>query len=158
VTADAKERRRSRALWLCLAIFIVRVVGQIEALLLAPCWIPKFSVWESGLVPYPLLLPIQILLIAWMTAVAGDHSRGSGAMWVTDGRVRSRLTAFAALYASAMLVRLVATAALPPHSVADRGLIPVLAHWDLAAFIALLARTPPSNAGREDRATDQAWV
>jgi hypothetical protein len=146
VTADAKERRRSWALWLCLAIFVVRVVGQIEALLLAPRWLPKFSAWESGLIPYPLLLPIQILLIAWMTAIAGDHSRGSGPMWVTDSRVRSRLTAFAALYASVMLVRLVVTAALPPHSVADRGLIPILAHWDLAGFIALLARTQPSDS------------
>jgi hypothetical protein len=76
-------------------------------------------------------------------------------MWVTDSRLRSRLTAFAVLYASVMFVRLVVTAALPPHSVADRGLIPILAHWDLAGFIALLARTPPSAAGRDHRATDQ---
>ena len=63
-------------------------------------------------------------------------------MWVTHNRTRRRLTAFATVYAGLMLLRLVVTAALPPHSLIDRGLIPILAHWDLAGFIALLSRTP----------------
>ncbi len=140
-----RERQRCRTLWLCLAIFVARVVGQIEVLLLAPRWLPPFSAWESGLVPYPALLPLQILLIGWMATIASDHSRGSGPMWVSHPRTRRRLTAFAVAYAGLMLLRLVVTAALPPHSVVDRGLIPVLAHWDLAGFIALLARAPTAS-------------
>ena len=140
--ADFKERRRRLALWVCLGIFLVRVVGQIEVLLLAPPWLPPLSAWESGLIAYPVLLPLQILVVGWMGAIVSDHSRGSGPMWVESLQVRHRLNAFALIYASIMLVRLVVTAALPPHSVIDRGLIPILAHWDLAAFIALLARTP----------------
>jgi hypothetical protein len=66
-------------------------------------------------------------------------------MWVERLRVRKRLNAFALLYASVMLVRLIVTAAIPPHSVIDRGLIPILAHWDLAGFIALVARTPTES-------------
>jgi hypothetical protein len=142
VTAAIRERRRCAALWLCLGIFVVRVVGQIEVLLLAPHWLPPFSAWESGWVPYPVLLPVQILLIGWMAAIASDHSRGSGPTWVTHTRTRRQLTAFATAYAGLMLLRLIVTAALPAHSLADRGLIPILAHWDLAGFIALLARTP----------------
>jgi len=134
------ERWRRRALWLCLGIFLLRVIGQIEVALLAPSWLPSFPAWESGLVPYPLLLPLQILLLAGMAAVASDHSRGSGPMWVESPQVAKRLRAFALLYAFIMLVRLVVTAALPPHSVVDRGLIPILAHWDLASFIALVAK------------------
>ena len=68
-------------------------------------------------------------------------------MWVESLRVRKRLNAFALLYASVMLARLVITAALPPHSVVNRGLIPILAHWDLAGFVALVARTPTSSNG-----------
>jgi hypothetical protein len=34
-------------------------------------------------VPYPALLPLQILLIGCMAAIASDHSRGSGPMWVS---------------------------------------------------------------------------
>jgi hypothetical protein len=142
MTAVRRERWRCGLLWLCLAIFVVRVVGQIEVALLAPRWLPPFSAWESGWVPYPILLPVQILLVGWMAAIATDLSRGSGPMWVTRTRTRRRLTMFASTYAGLMLLRLAVTAALPPHSVANRGLIPILAHWDLAGFIALVAMTP----------------
>jgi hypothetical protein len=57
------------------------------------------------------------------------------------------LNVFAAAYASTMLLRLALTAAIPPHSILDRGLIPILAHWDLAGFVALLARAPPASDG-----------
>jgi hypothetical protein len=153
-----RERRRCGLLWLCLAIFVVRVVGQIEVLLLAPRWLPPISAWESGLVPYPVLLPLQILLIGWMAAIASDHSRGIGPMWVMHARTRRRLRAFAAVYAGLMLLRLAVTAALPPHSVLDRGLIPILAHWDLAGFVALLARTPAASAAPNRRVADRSCV
>ncbi len=143
---EVKERIRCLALWLCFGIFLARVLGQIEVLLLAPRLLPPFSAWESGLIPYPVLLPLQILIIAWMAAIASDHSRGSGPMWVKGFGVRKRLNAFAAVYASVMLLRLAVTAALPPHSLVYRGLIPILAHWDLAGFIALVARTPTSSS------------
>jgi hypothetical protein len=136
------ERWRRRALWLCLGIFLLRVVGQVEVVLLAPSWLPPFPAWGSGLVPYALLLPLQILLLAWMAVIASDHRRGSGPMWVESPQIAGRLRAFALLYALVMLIRLVVTAALPPHSLVDRGLIPILAHWDLAVFIFLVARAP----------------
>jgi len=136
------ERWRRRALWLCLGIFLLRVIGQVEVVLLAPSWLPSFPAWESGLVPYALLLPLQILLLTWMAVIASDHRRGSGPMWVESPQIAGRLRAFALLYALVMLIRLVVTAALPPHSLVDRGLIPILAHWDLASFIFLVARTP----------------
>jgi hypothetical protein len=152
---EMSERTRRLTLWLCLGLFLARVLGQIEVLLLAPPWLPPFSAWESGLIPYPVLLPLQILLIAWMAAIASDHSRGGGRMWIESPRLRKRLNAFAAAYASVMLLRLAVTAALSPHSVADRGLIPILAHWDLAGFVALVARTPTSSIGGSRAANHQ---
>jgi len=68
------ERWRLVLLWVCLALFVLRVIGQLEALLLAPAFLPPFAAWESGLIPYPLLLPVQILLIGRMTAIADQHS------------------------------------------------------------------------------------
>jgi hypothetical protein len=132
---------RRALMWLCLLVFVIRVLGQVEVSLCAPLWLPPFHAWESGLVPYPILLPIQILLIAWMTVIAVDHWRGSGLFWVTTSRTRGSLRLFAALYAAAMLLRLIVTAALPPHTLLERGLIPVLAHWDLAAFLWLTANS-----------------
>jgi hypothetical protein len=133
------DRRRRIALWLCLSLFVVRVIGQVEVALLAPSWLPPFRAWESGLIPYGLLLPIQIVLIAWMAIIAADHWRGSGFFWVTRQSTCRRLKIIAATYFTVMLVRLVIMLAIPPHTLLERGLIPVIAHWDLAAFIYLTA-------------------
>jgi hypothetical protein len=138
------DRTREMLLWLCLSLFVIRVVGQVEVVLLAPAWLPTFRAWESGLIPYSLLLPIQIVLIAWMAIIASDHSRGSGYFWVTRQSTRRRLKCIAGIYFAVMLLRLVITAAIPPHTLLERGLIPVIAHWDLAAFIYLTARTHPN--------------
>jgi len=136
------EHWRRAMLWLCLSLFFVRVLGQIEVVLLAPAWLPPFRAWESGLIPYSLLLPIQIVLVAWMAVIGADNCRGSGQFWVTQQTTRRRLKAVAALYFGLMVLRLAITAARPPHFLAERGLIPVIAHWDLAAFIYLTACTP----------------
>jgi hypothetical protein len=137
---------RRTALWFCLAVFVTRVLGQVEVRLLAPHWLPKFEAWSSGFVPYSLLLPVQILLIAWMAVVATDQWRGGGRFWISDRRKSMVLRSFALLYAASMLLRLLLTIAFPPHTVLDRGLIPILAHWSLAAFIFLVAANPIDDA------------
>jgi hypothetical protein len=137
------DRWRQVALWLCLGLFVARVMGQIEVTLLSPSWLPPFRAWESGLIPYSVLLPIQILLIAWMAIVTSDHWRGSGYFWVTLGSTRRRLKIIVGIYFAIMLFRLAITVAIPPHTLLERGLIPVMAHWDIAAFIYLTACTPP---------------
>lgn len=140
------DRRRRIALWLCLSLFVVRVLGQIEVVLLSPAWLPPVGAWESGLIPYSVLLPLQILLIAWMAVVASDHWRGSGYFWVARVTTRRRLKIMALAYFAIMLLRLLITAAIPPHTLFERGLIPIIAHWDLAAFVYLTALAP-STAG-----------
>jgi hypothetical protein len=136
------ERWRITGLWVCLAIFAARVVGQAEVLVLAPAGLPPFAAWESGLVPYALLLPVQILLIAWMAVIATENTRGSGFFRVSSASTRRRLRTLAVAYATAMALRLAITMALPPHTLLERGLIPILAHWDLALFMVLVANTP----------------
>lgn len=80
-----------------------------------------------------------------MTVIAVDHSQASGSLRVTKVSTRRRLRLFALVYFLAMLLRLVMTAATAPHTVWDRGLIPIVAHWDLAAFV--LLASGPSSAG-----------
>jgi hypothetical protein len=38
-------------LWTCVALFAARVVGQLEALLVGPGWLPDMDAWYSGLLP-----------------------------------------------------------------------------------------------------------
>jgi hypothetical protein len=139
IVATYPDRRRQMLLWFCLSIFVVRVIGQIEVVLLSPSWLPPFRAWESGLVPYSLLLPIQVLLIAWMAIIATDQWRASGYFWVTQRSTRRRLKVIAGAYFTVMCLRLVITVMIPPHTLLERGLIPIVAHWDLAAFIYLSA-------------------
>jgi hypothetical protein len=61
---------------------------------------------------------------------------------VTQQASRHRLKIIAGSYFAVMFLRLVITAVKPPHTLLERGLIPVIAHWDLAAFIYLTTCTP----------------
>ena len=53
------KRWRQIVLWLCLALFALRVVGQIEVVLLSPAWLPPFTAWEFGLIPIACCSPLK---------------------------------------------------------------------------------------------------
>ena len=63
------ESSRPRArhgpwLWLLLAAFLLRVAAQPLALLAGWPWLPPFEAWQSGALPYPVLLASQVVLAA----------------------------------------------------------------------------------------------
>ena len=103
------ESSRPRArhgpwLWLLLAAFLLRVAAQPLALLAGWPWLPPFEAWQSGALPYPVLLASQVVLAALMAyATAG----------VASGRTQPRpalgrwIAAAAGLYAAVMVPRLV---------------------------------------------------
>lgn len=111
-----------------LTLFVLRVLGQLIVVLFAPSWLPPMEAWYSGLLPYPLLLPAQIAIIALMLfMIRRPPSR----------RVAIFVNVFATLYAVGMIVRY---AILRTHE------IPVVFHLVLAAFLFVYARgvKPPS--------------
>jgi hypothetical protein len=137
-----RERLRTAGLVAALTLFFTRVVGQIQVLLLEPEWLPPMQAWYSGLLPYPILLPAQIVLLMLMSLVTYDHVRGRGFFWPSRRAVRTGLRAFAILYAAAMTLRLVVMMSLPPHSLLDSGIIPIAFHWVLASFVWLVSIAP----------------
>jgi hypothetical protein len=90
-------------LWLLLAAFLLRVAAQPLALVAGGPWLPPFEAWQSGALPYPVLLASQVLLAVWM---------GYAAAGVTTGRTRPdravgrRVAMAAAVYAAVMVPRL----------------------------------------------------
>lgn len=114
-------------LWICIALFFARVVGQIEVLLLEPRWLPEMSAWYSGLLPYPLLLPAQIALLMLMCVLA-FRKRPVAPFW----------RALALVYFLVMAVRLVICVYRYGGDFYLNGAIPVAFHWVLALFLALL--------------------
>jgi hypothetical protein len=141
-----RERIRVTLLLLALFLFFARVIGQVQVLLLEPDWLPPMVAWYSGLLPYPVLLPMQILLLMFMTLVASDHVRGRGFFWPSRNPVRLGLRAFAAIYASAMAIRLIVAMTVAPHELLASGVIPVVFHWVLAGFIWLVSCAPARSA------------
>jgi hypothetical protein len=109
-------------LTILLALFIARVAGQLVVALFHPHWMPPMEAWYSGLLPYPLLLPAQLAVIALMIFMIRQVRRGA-----PPNRILSNsLFAFATLYALGMLVRLL---------MLQKGHIPIVFHWVLAAFL-----------------------
>lgn len=142
---------RDALLWILLALFALRVAGQVVVGLFAPDWLPPWNEWYSGLLPYPILLPVQLLLIAWMAVVTWQNMHGRGRFFVESDRARRRLRWFAALYASAMLVRYILTMTLKPEMRWLHGTLPIFFHFVLAAYIALLTFQQDSSRDRTSR-------
>src|SRR5215831_12060750 len=124
----SRSREAAVLLWVCLLLFAARVLGQFEAFTLAPAWLPDMDAWYSGLLPYYLLLPAQVVLLMIMAVVA----------W--NPRVAGALRILAGVYFLVMAVRLAVN--LNGHG-ADfwrAGAIPVAFHWVLALFLLVSAR------------------
>ncbi len=119
-------------------LFAARVLGQVLVAFLGVGWLPPMEAWYSGLLPYPILLPVQVCILIVQVAIDRDVWRGHGFFARLTPRAGRRLQWFATIYALAMLLRLVVTGSHP---------IPVTFHWVLAAFIFTLGRMAGGRGG-----------
>jgi hypothetical protein len=116
----------TRLLWLLLALFVLRVMGQALVAYWDVPWLPPMARWYSGLMPYEYLLPSQLLIIALMGKICADFTRRRG--WFFDEK-RFFATGwlwFGWVYLAVMIVRL----PLQPQMI-----LPIFFHWVLAAFV-----------------------
>lgn len=120
-------------LWTCTGLFLLRVLGQIEVVLIAPDWLPPMEQWYSGLLPYPLLLPAQILILMLMTGLVVNEIR-------RPSPAREWLQIVSLVYFAAMLVRLIVQFLRGADGFIAAGGIPVAFHWVLALFLFVLSR------------------
>jgi hypothetical protein len=112
-------------LWTLLALFVLRVAGQAMVAFFGVAWLPPMERWYSGLVPYEVLLPAQLLIIVLMAKICSDFTRRHG-FFVQPRRFFAVHCLWSGwIYLAAMLIRF-----------AIQGpTIPVLFHWVLAAFV-----------------------
>ena len=139
--AAADPRAYAVALWLLAALFFLRVLGQVLVAFAHVGWLPAMGEWYSGLLPYPLLLPAQILILTVMLKIGLDFSRGAGWSVVPRPRLAPWLVGFSAVYFAVMVIRYVLTMALhPERRWLGTGTIPVVFHWVLAGYLFTLGR------------------
>ncbi|WP_129644833.1 hypothetical protein [Peristeroidobacter agariperforans] len=148
----ALESNRGRVivLWACTFLFWLRVVGQLEVLLAAPSWLPPMSDWYSGLIPYPLLVPVQIAILMLMSALAMREMQAGRRASSDSSHGMPWVRRFAVAYFVVMVLRLVFQFARGADNLTDAGGIPVAFHWVLALFLLVLAR--PSSVSMDVRA------
>jgi hypothetical protein len=119
-------------LWLFLGLFALRVAGQVLVLARAPRWLPPMDQWN--LVPYRLLLPAQLVLLAVLGWIALDLSRGAGLFARPRPALGPPLLWWSYLYAGAMAVRYGVRMRRRPDQRWFGGAIPIVFHLVLAAF------------------------
>jgi len=133
-------REVATLLWSCVALFAARVVGQFEAFTVAPGWLPDMEAWYSGLLPYYLLLPVQIALLMVMAVVAWSRRVRTGRFAAASPGAASALRIFACIYFAAMGLRLGVNLASNGVDFWREGAIPVAFHWVLALFLLVSGR------------------
>lgn len=133
------SRARIVVLWTCTGLFLLRVLGQIEVVLISPTWLPPMEQWYSGLLPYPWLLPAQILILMLMTALVVNEMHGPH-----PAARRCWLTIASLIYFAVMLLRLIVQYLRGAEDFAAAGGIPIVFHWVLALFLLILSRTTVS--------------
>jgi hypothetical protein len=122
------------ALWLLLALFAARVMGQALVAFYGVPWLPPMQRWYSGLVPYQYLLASQLVLLALMAKICADFTRGRG-FFVRPRRFFAvHGFWFGWGYLAIMVLRYPIQMELKP----DGPIIPIFFHWVLASFVILL--------------------
>ena len=114
-------------------LFLIRVAGQVLVALRGPAWLPPMEKWN--LVPYRLLLPIQVVFVAAMAWLAVTVANAGGEATRGDPATGRALIAFAALYAASMGVRYAVRMRRRPGERWFGGAIPIVFHLVLATFV-----------------------
>ena len=133
VASEVDPRFAGMFLWIFLALFLLRVLGQVVVVLRAPRWLPPMEQWN--LTPYRLLLPTQILFLAVMGWIARDLTRDAGFLAQPHGVLGFSLIWFSYVYVGAMVIRYAVRMGRRPEQRWSGGAIPIVFHFVLAAFV-----------------------
>ena len=133
VTGPAEASATAGYLALFTALFSLRVVGQIAVAAVRPSWLPPMEQWN--LVPYRILLPVQVALLALMSVIAFDVARGSGAFAEQNATLGAVLVPLSYVYWAAMAGRYAVRMARGPGQRWFGGAIPIVFHCVLAGFV-----------------------
>jgi uncharacterized protein len=114
-------------------LFALRVVGQLVVVFASPAWLPPMDRWN--LLPYRLLLPIQLVFLVVMSliwiglladaGIVAEPHRGFGLFAIGVSLV----------YAGSMVIRYAVRMRRRPGERWFGGAIPIVFHLVLAAFV-----------------------
>ncbi len=149
--------KASKAYALLLAIlaflFFLRVLGQVLVAFFDVSFLPPMHEWYSGLIPYQVLLPIQIAILALQAEISDELWRGQGVFATPRPRAGTLLRWFSFLYFTAMVLRYALAMIYHPKRLWTPlwfgGVIPIVFHWVLAGYLFVLSQYH-LQSGRHD--------
>ncbi len=116
-------------------LLFARVIGQLVVVLFAPRWLPPMEQWQSGLLPYPVLLAGQIVVLVFMVLISADFARGAGFFVQPHPRGGQFSAWFGCVYFAGMIVRYIIRMKRHPDQRWLGGTIPIVFHSFVAAFL-----------------------
>lgn len=129
----AKSADIALMLWFFTGLFVLRVVGQILVAIRPRQWLPPMQQWNF--IPYPILLPIQLVFIAIMVWIDVSFTLNVGVSIIKNPGTGNFLITFSYVYVMAMVLRY--TFRMYRH--ADQrwfgGTIPIVFHVVLASYL-----------------------
>ncbi len=121
--------------WLLLGLlllFLFRVVAQLVQAFSPVTVLPSFETWQSGALPYPLLVCFQLLIIVACAHVVRSFLSGTVVPSAAKGRL---LLILGWLYLVAMGIRLLVGLTIAPDHFWFGAIVPTLFHLVLAGFV-----------------------
>lgn len=138
---------RAALLWSLLLLFALRVAGQAVQWWQPQSFLPPFGDFQGSGIPYPLLLTIQVGMLAVMGWVCWRVQSGTLVSRLRTGR---RLRVIGGLYLAGSLARIAGGLLVPDAPHWFTAWIPAFFHVVLAAFVLVVADCHLHGASRRD--------
>jgi len=141
-------RRYAAALWVLTGLFAFRVVAQPAALVFDGL-LPAFNSWDGGVLPYPVLLVTQLVILGWLARTAWRFTTGK---FVPRRQIGRAALTFGGVYFAVMFLRLLLGATALSHVRWFASPLPAVFHLVLATYLLLYGychvHTVSRNASR----------
>jgi hypothetical protein len=135
------------ALWLLTFLFFLRVLTQALVAFFEIDFLPSMKEWTlpsgspfstSGLIPYPILLFLQCLILMAQVKICIDFTREHGLSVIPKARLGMLLRWFSIFYFISMILRYAITMALYPERRWLGSVAIIFFHFVLAGFLLVI--------------------
>lgn len=131
------SRQYAFLLLMLIGLFGFRVVAQLVQVWYPVDFLPPYSVWHSGALPYSLLVGVQGVILAVCLKIIWGMFRG---MIVPSRQKGKILFALGTIYLVAMCTRLFVGLTIAPGHYWFGATLPTVFHLVLASFVILYGR------------------
>lgn len=133
------DRKHFLILSFLLFLFCLRVAGQLLVALYQVPFLPPMQEWQSGLLPYSVLLTCQLLIICLFAKVCRDFFVQDGFFYRAKRVLAGPLMIFGKAYIVLNAARFLIWTVAFKHHIWFTGTIPIFFHFILASFLIIVA-------------------